>query len=212
MSPEPPTASEPGPVVDVETEPVLESVPVSAEPDAALVAAMPQPLATASGPPAEPAPAGLTLEQRLRFAEVEIELVQSRFDKFDQLFLGNKKFTVAIAAAALAASAALDQRLALVGASGVALVMFGLEWFHRRTLFAKLVQRHLLLRAALNEPGEIMKLVVYDPFNDMDRPQHPAWRAQKSWWLNCEMYIFYGVLCVLPLLLAWFMPAAHKGP
>ena len=161
----------------------------------------------------------LTFEHRLKFAEIEVQLIQSRFDKFDQLFQGNRRFAVALIAAAFATSAALDQKLALYGASFASLIMFWLELSHRKTLFAKLVERHLLLRAALNDPAILMKLVVYDPFNDMGSHVPEDWRAEKSKLFTHEMVVFYLALCLLPIVLAMFIhkpvlqqPVPHPTP
>jgi hypothetical protein len=97
----------------------------------------------------------LSFEQRLKFAEIEIQLIQSRFDKFDQQFHGNRKLAVTLTAAALAASTALDRYVVLLAARGAVLILLGLEQFQRRTLFSGLVERHLLLPAALNDPSRL---------------------------------------------------------
>jgi len=145
-------------------------------------------------------PRDLTFEQRLKFAEIEIAMIQSRFDKFDQQFQGNRKLAVTITAAALAASTALDRSLVLLAACGSALIFLGLEIFQRRTLFARLVERHLLLRAALNDPSTLLKLVIYDPFNDTSVEVTQKWRQEKSRQCLYEMYIFYLALAAVPLL------------
>lgn len=142
----------------------------------------------------------LTFEQRLKFAEIEIQMIQSRFDKFDQLFQGNRKLAVTITAAALVASTALDRHVVLLAASGAALILLGLEVFHRKALFGRLVERHLLLRAALNEPSRLLDLVIYDPFNDSSIEVPRCWR-DISELFRYEMYIFYLVLATVPLLI-----------
>lgn len=149
----------------------------------------------------------LTLEQRLKFAEIEVGMIQSRFDKFDQQFQGNRKLAVTITAAALAASSALDRRIVLLAACGAALIFLGIEIFHRRTLFARLVERHLLLRAALNNPTMLLTLVVYDPFNDTSVEVPKKWRREKSRLFQYEMYIFYLTLAAIPVLVLLFLNA-----
>lgn len=150
----------------------------------------------------------LSLEQRLKFAQAEIEIVQSRFDKFDQMFLGNRRLAVTITAAAFATSAALDQKVALFAASGVSVMLLFLEAFHRKNLFAKLVERHLILRAALNEPEALMRTVVYDPFNDMGVAVPEKWHQEKSFHFSLEMIIFYLVVIAIPIILAVWVPSA----
>lgn len=153
---------------------------------------------------------GLSREQRVELFKAEMELVQTRFDKFDQMFHGNRRYAVTIVAAAVAASAALDERLVLIAASGVTLVLFGLELFHRRTLVSRLVERHLLLRAALNDEDFLMALVVYDPFNDMRVAVPERWRLEHSRLFDYEAIMFYLVVSIVPLALALFAPTVLR--
>lgn len=138
--------------------------------------------------------------------KTEMGLVQTRFDKFDQMFHGNRRYAVTITAAAFAASAALDERMVLIVASCVTFVLFILEMFYRKTLFSRLVERHLLLRAALNDSAFLMKLVIYDPFNDMHEKVPDRWKHEKSHLFDYEAIIFYLVVAAVPFLLAVYAP------
>lgn len=149
----------------------------------------------------------LSQEQRVTLLKTEMSLVQSRFDKFDQMFHGNRRYAVTITAAAFATSAALDQKIVLFAASAVTLVLFCLEMFHRVTLFSGLVERHLLLRAALNDPAFMMKLVIYDPFNDMRERIPEKWKLEKTHLFDYEAIAFYLLVAAVPFFLALFAPA-----
>jgi hypothetical protein len=127
-------------------------------------------------------------------------LIQSRFDKFDKQFQENRKLAVTITVAALAASTALDRSIVLLAASGASLILLGIEIFQRQQLFARLVERHLLLRAALNDPSYLMRLIVYDPFNDTSAEVPKEWLKERAVLFQYEMYVIYLSLAGAPLL------------
>lgn len=145
----------------------------------------------------------ITFDQRVDFFKVQMELIQSRFDKFDQIFQSNRKFSITIIAAAFAASVALDQKMVLLVAAGVTIVLFALEMLYRRTLFAGLVQMHLIVRAALNDPAFMTRLIVYDPFNDMRLKVSERWMPERSHLLDIETVIFYIVMAAVPIIIAY---------
>lgn len=144
--------------------------------------------------------ATLTFEQRVKFAEIEIQMLQSRFDKFDLQFQGNRKLAVTITAAALAASSKLNPAIVLLAALGASLVLLFLEVFHRRVFFSRLVERHLLLRGSINDPSRLSGLLIYDPFNDTGLQVPQEWRVERSGLFQYEMYTFYLLLAAAPVL------------
>ncbi len=157
-------------------------------------------------PPSTGVPASLTFDQRVELFKTEMELIQSRFDKFDGLFHGRRKLAVTITAAAFAAGAALDQRIVLLAAAGVTVVLFALELFYRKALFDGLVQRHLIVRAALNDPAFMMSQIVYDPFNDVHSNVPEKWRPEQSRLFQIETVIFYVVVTAAPVVVVYVAP------
>lgn len=146
-------------------------------------------------------------DQKLRFLEIEVGLVQSRFDKMDQQFQWNRKITVTIIFASAAASTALsiDAKAFLIASAIVPYAFLIIELFHRMTLFRKLVQRHIILRAALNDTSIIDKITIYDPFNDMDFKVKKRWGNEISIVYHIEMFLFYILLSLIPLAVLFFI-------
>jgi hypothetical protein len=152
----------------------------------------------------DPSKPALTFEQRVKFAEIEIQMIQSRFDKFDTQFAGNRKLAVTMTAAAIAAASKLNPTIVLFSASGASLVLLGLEVFNRKVFFSRLVERHLLLRGWLNETERLHEMLIYDPFNDSGLQVPLEWRLERSGLFRFEMYVFYLLLAAAPILVRYY--------
>lgn len=148
---------------------------------------------------------GMSQQELLKFAEIEVGLIQSRFDKFDQQFQGNRRLVITIVAAALAASTTLDRGVVLLAASTASVILLFLEAFQRETLFNGLVERHLLLRAALNDMAILKSIVIYDPFNDMAAEVPKRWKKEKADLFKYEMYVFYFIAATIPVAAFFFL-------
>ncbi len=138
----------------------------------------------------------LNREEKLELLKVELPLIQSRFDKYDDLSSRGRNIAVTITVASIGAAFAYDESNILLLSTIANIAFLFLEWFNKHYFFNKLVERHEVVRAVLNGKIPLDDIVIYDPFNDFS--QLPAERINCLPMLRMEMYIFYGVLIILP--------------
>lgn len=153
--------------------------------------------------PTAPTPSGLTAvplsgEQRFQVILTEMELLQGRFDKYDDLIWRNRGWLVGVVVAlvgwGLAQPPATRREILLVG-----LVMPVVFWIHegmtRYVYWFKYVTRYRLLRSAVNDPtGRALgNIPLYDLANSANR-KGSDWRGLFQCFAKGEPFIFHVIM------------------
>ncbi len=144
-------------------------------------------------------PTKLSNIQKLEILKIELCLLQSRFDKYDDLFFRNRQISVTITVAGIGAAITANKPLLLFILPLANIFFLFLELFNRLVFFRKIVERHELIRAVLNGKLSLDEFIVYDPFNDL---QLKLPKRQNIIYLSyIETLSFYGTVIILPILI-----------
>ncbi len=148
---------------------------------------------------------------RLDLLKVEMNLIQSVFNKYDDMMFKSRNWFVTLWAAAvgLAFSARINYLFLL--AAALSILYWVLESLIRHQHWYKYVIRYRAVRDALNShPPDISKLSLYDLTQHLD-PNRPAkWtltRFRESFF-RLEPFAVYFSLGVAALILWW---GFHNG-
>ena len=137
---------------------------------------------------------------------MELELLQARFAKYEDLLWKVRSFAVALVSALVGWGISDGSSSALVPpmftmASAIAAVFYFQEGLIRFVHVYKYTVRYRRLREVLNDPsGELEDLPVFDLTNHIE--------GRGRWWPRCvfaflrvEALLFYGILGATPVIL-----------
>jgi len=104
------------------------------------------------------------VKERLEILKIEMTLLQSTFDKYDDLIFRNRNWFITLWAGAIGLAFTTDVREASILAAGVGLLYWCIEGTMRYQYWYKYVVRYRAVREWLNEPGSD-SISVYDLTN-----------------------------------------------
>jgi len=147
----------------------------------------------------------MTAEQRFEILKIELSLIQSRFDKYeDWIFRGRVSF-ITLWLACLGLSFTIKSLVVPWLAIGLSVLYWVLEGMVRHQYWFKYVGRYRFLRDTINEPGaDISQISVYDLTNKFHRRSSRRWHEVKPSFLKLEPTVLYGVMGALAFLL-WLL-------
>jgi len=140
----------------------------------------------------------ITREERLEALEGEMALLQSRFDKFDDLIFRMRGWLVTIVAGLLGGAMTLKRPQITTLAAGIPILFYFLESSWRQNWF-KYVVRYRHIRDAFHSGDGLGEIALYDLTDKYGN--RPGWR-QRFWgtlW-SLERFVFYGSLALGSLL------------
>jgi hypothetical protein len=133
----------------------------------------------------------LNREERLHLLEVEMQILQSRFDKYDNLIHQTRNWFNAILLALFGAALTTRHPYLIFVGMPIAVFFYLLELIWRIEYWHQYVVRYRHIRDTLNISAAIESISVYDLTN------HYGWKPTLSAKLldcvkNVEMVFFYG--------------------
>lgn len=151
--------------------------------------------------------------ERLEILRSEMELLQSRFDKYDDLIFRNRGWMVTIIVALLGAAITLHQLDLATLAAAVALLFYLVEVVWRFNYWHKYVTRYRFIRDWLYNKRPIDDLWLYDLTHKYGLPV-PWWKRLKECSVRFEVMFFYGSLAGGSILLRYLLNrlVAAQGP
>lgn len=147
-------------------------------------------------------------EERLRILFAELDLIQGRFAKYDDLLWKSRSWAVVLVAGLLGWAISLEMSPSSQrGLLAIAVVVAGLFWLEEGLLayayVYKYVVRYRNLRALLNGHGpSLEEFPLYDLTNHIEGrgPRGPRVRFA---FFRAERVIFFLILAVTPVVVGW---------
>jgi hypothetical protein len=148
----------------------------------------------------------MTPEQRFEILKIELSLIQSRFDKYDDLIFRGRNSFVTLWLACLGLSFTIRSVLVPWLAVALSVLYWFLEGMMRHQYWFKYVGRYRFLRDSLNKPGaDISHISVYDLTNTVHRSSKSSRHQIKACFFKLEPTVLYGVMGVAAVLLWLFL-------
>lgn len=151
----------------------------------------------------------LTDNQRFELLKLEMGLLQTTLDKYDDLIFRNRSWFITLWMGTMALGLAKSQFLVLSSVF-VAILFWSLEGMMRQRHWYKYVKRYRTIRKYLNENHDQETLSVYDLTNHyMDRnpasskdkdEDNPVDKSVKNSFFKREPVIIYGGLATASIL------------
>jgi hypothetical protein len=147
----------------------------------------------------------MTAEQRFEILKIELSLIQSRFDKYDDMIFRGRNSFITLWLASLGLSFAIKSIVVPWFAVALSVLYWFLEGMVRHQYWFKYVNRYRFLRDYINKPGaDISQISVYDLTNTAHRPSASRWHQVKPCFLKLEPTVLYGVMGTAAFLL-WLL-------
>lgn len=147
----------------------------------------------------------MTPEQRFEILKVELSLIQSTLDKYDDLIFRSRNFFVTLWLACLGLSFTIKSVVVPLLAVVLSVLYWFLEGMMRHQYWFKYVDRYRFLRNSINKPGaDISHISIYDLTNKLHRTPTSRWHQIKACFLKLEPTVLYGVMGAVALLL-WLL-------
>ncbi len=147
----------------------------------------------------------MTAEQRFEILKIELSLIQSRFDKYDDLIFRGRNSFITLWLACLGLSFTIKSLVVPWLAIGLSVLYWLLEGMVRHQYWFKYVGRYRFLRDMINKPGaDISQISVYDLTNTVHRRSSSRLHEFKPCFLKLEPTVLYGVMGSLAFLL-WLL-------
>lgn len=148
----------------------------------------------------------LTQEQRLDLLKVEMQLLQTVFNKYDDMMFRSRNWFITLWAATIGFSFTIKTPVVALAASGLALLYWFFEGNIRSQHWYKYVVRYRVLREALNkEPFALEDLTLYDLTHHLGK-EKPSW-VLRNWesYGRFEPLVVYGSLGAVAIFSWWSM-------
>lgn len=136
----------------------------------------------------------LTREERFPILKAEMELLQTRFDKFDDLIFRMRGWLVTIVVALLGGAIGLKTVQLATLATGISILFYFLESFWRQE-WLKYVMRYRHIRDALRSGQKLEDFTLYDLTDKYGNPPGLRHRVWSTLW-SLEQFVFYGSLAL----------------
>ena len=140
------------------------------------------------------------------FIKIELQLLQTRFDKYDDLIFRMRQWFLSIYAALFGITFTAKVAELLLIAACAAILYWLFEGMLRFQHWYKYVERHRRIREALNSnPPDIESLTIYDLTNKLDtEPKEKSSRVVGSFF-SPETLIFYLCMAILAIVVWGFI-------
>jgi len=143
----------------------------------------------------------VTPKQRFEILKIELSLIQSRFDKYDDMIFRGRNSFITLWLACLGLAFTIKSLAVPWLAILLSILYWFLEGMVRHQYWFKYVSRYRFLRDWLNKPdGDISAISVYDLTNTKHRPSQSRWNEIKPCFLKLEPSVLYGVMGAAALL------------
>jgi hypothetical protein len=127
----------------------------------------------------------LTPERRLDVVLKEMDLLQARFDKYDDLIFRTRGWAIAGVGALLGTAITASKPEVAWLALGVAAFFFVNEVTWRWKYWYKYVKRYRFIRDVLNRCEPIEKISLYDLTHRYNRVEGPRWEKWRLGFSEC---------------------------
>lgn len=132
----------------------------------------------------------------------EMQLLQSRFDKYDDLIFRNRNWMIGLVTALVGAALTLKKEKLTLLAVIVAAFFYVVEIIWRGGYWFTYVARYRFIRDALNSGVPLDAISVYDLTNRVHGRASNAERFREAL-IRGEPAFFY-LVCILGLLAVWY--------
>ncbi len=137
----------------------------------------------------------ITPERRFEILKIELSLIQSRFDKYDDLIFRGRSLFVTLWLACLGLSFTIRSIVVPWLAVMLSVLYWFLEGTMRHQYWYKYVERYRFLRDAINRPGvDLSYMSVYDLTNTVHRISKSRRHQMKACFFKLEPSVLYGVM------------------
>lgn len=146
----------------------------------------------------------LQREDRLQILLTEMELLQGRFDKYDDLIFRNREWVITVVVALLGAALTLSRPQLGVLAAWAPALFFLAETSIRFAYWYKYVDRYRFIRDTLNSESDISTISMYDLTNKYNRKYRRlrrVWDQIRSVLFKVEPLVFYGGIVLFTIIL-----------
>lgn len=134
-------------------------------------------------------------KDRLQILVNEMNLIQGRLDKYDDLIFRNRGWTVTIAIALLGSALTLKKKELAILAIFVLLLFYLIEILWRWLYMHKYILRYRFIRDSLHDNKPINSFTVYDLTHHYGEP--PKWCSKvRDCVLKLESFVFYISLVI----------------
>jgi len=139
----------------------------------------------------------LTAEQRLEILKIEISLIQSRFDKYDDLIFRGRNSFITLWLACLGLAFTIRSAFVPLLAVGLSGLYWFLEGMVRHQYWYKYVDRYRFLRDSINGPEfDVSQISVYDLTNTLHRVSKSRWHQLRPCFFKLEPTVLYAVMAI----------------
>jgi len=147
----------------------------------------------------------MTTEQRFEILKIELALIQSRFDKYDDLIFRGRTSFITLWLACLGLSFTIKSDVVPWLAVGLSVLYWFLEGMVRHQYWFKYVDRYRFLRDSINKPGaDLSNISVYDLTNKAHRVSTSRWHEVRPCFFKLEPTVLYGVMGMAAFLV-WLL-------
>jgi hypothetical protein len=147
----------------------------------------------------------VTKDERFEILKIELSLIQTRFDKYDDMIFRGRNAFITLWLAAIGLSFTIKSLTVTWLAVFLSILYWFLEGMVRHQYWYKYVDRYRFLRDSLNNPeADISRISVYDLTNKNHRSSSSRWHEIKPCFLKLEPSVLYGAMGGAALLL-WLL-------
>lgn len=144
-------------------------------------------------------------EERFEILKVEMGLIQSTLDKYDDLIFRNRNWFITIWTGAIGLGFTIRSDWLLLLAIVVSILYWFIEGMMRHQYWYKYVLRYRTLRNQINsESGTLDDLYLYDLTNHYMSSERDACERLKKSFFKLEPTVVYGGMS-LSALLIWYL-------
>jgi hypothetical protein len=147
----------------------------------------------------------ISSDQRFEILKIEISLIQSTLDKYDDLIFRGRNSFITLWLAALGLSFTIKSEVVPLLVVVISAVYWLLEGMMRYQYWFKYVDRYRFLRDNINASDFLPSSIpVYDLTNHIRRVPPSRWSKFKACFLKREPLFLYGLMGAMSLAL-WFL-------
>jgi hypothetical protein len=128
--------------------------------------------------------------QRLEILKLEMQLIQSTLDKYDDLIFRNRNWFITIWTGAIGLSFTINSTAVPILAAFVAAIYWFIEGMMRHQYFYKYVVRYRVVREWVNDSKTEAEISIYDLTNHFGT-QPPRWERIRQSFLKLEPTVVY---------------------
>ncbi|HCT2506489.1 TPA: hypothetical protein OTR37_001808 [Aeromonas dhakensis] len=149
----------------------------------------------------------MTSSERFDVLKIELQLIQSTLDKYDDLIFRNRNFFITMWMASVGLAFTIKSVEMLYLASLLSILYWFLEGMMRFKYWIKYVGRYRYIRMKLNSDGfDINQIKIYDLTNHYKKDIRMAFYVKlRVCFLKLEPVILYITMAAASLLVSYFI-------